>query len=266
MMAPFAMVHVFALVGLFAGASLSVWLCCALLYLLRMFGVTAGYHRYFSHRAFKTSRFVQFLLALLAQSTGQRGALWWAEGHRNHHRHSDTERDVHSPARWGFWHSHVAWIYDGTRKTDYTNIKDFARFPELVALNKLWYLPPIFLGVGVYLLLGWSGLFVGFMLSTVFVWHATFAINSLSHVWGTVRFDTGDTSRNHWIPGLLMLGEGWHNNHHRYMSSARSGFYWWEVDITYYVLVLLRYFGVVWDLRKVPAHVYESATKLRRGV
>jgi stearoyl-CoA desaturase (delta-9 desaturase) len=235
------------------------WVCCAVLYVARMYGVSLGYHRYFSHRAFKTGRVMQFFLAILAQSTTQRGALWWAAGHRNHHRYSDTERDVHSPKQWGFWYSHLNWIYDGTRRTDYDKVKDFVKYPELVILNKLWYLPAIIMGTVVYFLLGWTGLLVGFFFSTVLVCHATFAINSVAHVWGSRRFETTDTSRNHWLPAVLLLGEGWHNNHHHYQSSARSGFYWWEIDVAYYTLWLLARLGLVWDLRPVPAHVYEAA-------
>lgn len=259
LMGPFLAVHALAILGLFSDARWQDWLCCAVLYVIRAFGVSAGYHRYFSHRSFKTSRLMQFLLAFLAQTTVQRGALWWAAGHRNHHRYSDTERDVHSPLQWGLLYAHVAWIYDGTRKTDYDRIKDFARYPELVVLNKLWYLPAILMATGVYLLLGWSGLLVGFMLSTVLVCHVTFAVNSLAHVWGSKRFETGDTSRNHWFLALLLLGEGWHNNHHHCQSSARVGFYWWELDVTYYVLVVLGWVGLVWDIRGVPARVYETA-------
>ena len=256
---PFAVVHILALGGLFTGATWQDWVCCAVLYFARVFGVTAGYHRYFSHRTFKTSRVMQFLLAVLAQTTMQRGALWWAHHHRHHHRYSDTEHDVHSASQWGFLHSHISWIYDGTHETDYAKIKDFARYPELVILNKLFYVPPVMLGFAVYFMLGWSGLFVGFMLSTVLVCHATFAVNSLAHVWGNTRFDTGETSRNHWLLAIILLGEGWHNNHHYYQSSARVGFYWWEIDVTWYILVVMEKLGLIWGLRGVPAHVYEVA-------
>lgn len=258
-MGPFAAVHVLAIVGLFSSPSWQDWLCCGVLYATRMFGLAGGYHRYFAHRSFKTSRVFQFLLALLAQTTVQRGVLWWAAHHRNHHRHSDEIADIHSPQRWGFWYAHISWIYDDTRKTDYGRVKDFARYPELVLLNKLWFLPPVLLGTAVYLVLGWTGLLVGFMLSTVFVCHATFAINSLAHVWGRARFDTGDTSRNHWFLAILLLGEGWHNNHHYFQSTARAGFFWWEIDVTYYILLFLRSVGLIWDLKPVPPRVYAVA-------
>jgi stearoyl-CoA desaturase (Delta-9 desaturase) len=264
---PFLAIHVLALGALWTGASWEVWVVCAVLFWARMFGVTGVYHRYFSHRTYKTGRVMQFLLALLAQTSSQRGALWWAAHHRDHHKFSDTERDVHSPKQWGFWHAHVGWIYDGNDKTNYARVRDLARFPELVILNKLWWLPPTILGFGTWLIWSWAGLFVGFALSTVLLWHATFTINSLSHVWGTRRYETTDTSRNNWVLALLTMGEGWHNNHHHFMGSTRQGFFWWEVDMTYYILKVMSWLGLVWDLKEPPARIYEKpaaeATELR---
>lgn len=255
---PFVAVHLLALGAFWTGAGWQVWTVCAVLFFARMFGVTGAYHRYFSHRTYKTSRPMQFLLAFLAQTSSQRGALWWAAHHRDHHKYSDTERDVHSPKQFGFWHAHVGWIYDHNDQTDYRRVKDLARYPELVILDKLWWLPPTLLGFGVWAIWGWSGLFVGFMLSTVLLWHGTFTINSLSHVWGKRRYETGDTSRNNWVLALVTMGEGWHNNHHHFMGSTRQGFFWWEVDFTYYILKAMSWVGLVWDLKEPPARVYES--------
>lgn len=253
---PFILVHVACLGALWTGARPIDWVVCGVLYFVRIFAVMAGYHRYFSHRTFKTSRAFQFMLALAAETTGQKGVLWWASHHRNHHKFSDLPWDVHSPVQQGFWHSHLGWIAErGTEDTDYDRVKDLAKYPELVVLNKHWMWPVVGLGTATYFALGWSGLFVGFCLSTVLVWHATFLVNSLSHVVGKRRFQTDDTSRNHWLIALVTLGEGWHNNHHHYMGSVRQGFYWWEVDVTYYVLRALAWCGVVWDLREPPAEV-----------
>lgn len=259
---PFVAVHLGALGALWTGASWQVWMVCAVLFWGRMFAATGIYHRYFSHRTYKTSRPMQFLLAVVAQTTSQKGVLWWAAHHRAHHRNSDSPRDVHSPRQFGFWHAHVGWIYDGTTATDYSRVRDLTRFPELVILNKLWWMPPAMLGAAVWAIWGWSGLWVGFMLSTVLVWHATFTINSLAHVWGGRRYDTPDTSRNNWVLALLTMGEGWHNNHHYFMGSARQGFYWWEVDATYYVLRAMSWVGLVWDLKPPPARVYEARARL----
>ncbi len=238
---------------------------CFSLWAIRMFGVTAGYHRYFSHRTFQTSRLGQLLLAILAQTSSQRGVLWWAAHHRVHHRWSDTERDVHSPGRRGLYHAHVGWLFNGEHdETRVSKVRDLARFPELRWLDTYWYVPPIALGVLVGLLFGWSGLIVGMFGSTVLLWHTTFMINSLAHVIGHRRFETTDESRNHFGLALLTLGEGWHNNHHHYMNSCRQGFRWWEIDVTYYILRGLAVFGLVWGIKEPPPEVVAGGGPIRR--
>jgi stearoyl-CoA desaturase (delta-9 desaturase) len=234
-------------------------LACLLLYGVRMFFVTAGYHRYFSHRSFKTSRWFQFVIAFMAMSSSQKGVLWWAAHHRHHHRFSDEDEDVHSPTLFGFFWAHIGWILsDKYNDTRLHYIGDFAKFPELRWLDKYYLVAPTVLGVTLWLLGGW-GLFAwGFCLSTVMLWHGTFTINSLSHLFGNRRYETTDTSRNNWLLALVTLGEGWHNNHHHYMAAARQGFYWWEVDITYYGLKLLASLGLIRELRQVPAHVLDQ--------
>lgn len=249
---PFVLIHLAVLGAIWSGVTVEAVVCCAVLYVIRIFGVTAGYHRYFSHRTYKTSRVFQFVLAFIAQTSSQKGALWWAAHHRAHHLYSDTEKDIHSPKQDGFWYSHVGWIFADTEETDWKRIKDMAKYPELRFLNKYWALPPLLLGFAVWLALGWSGLFIGFCLSTVLVWHGTFTINSLAHVFGKRRYETSDTSRNNWLLAIITLGEGWHNNHHYFMNSVRQGFFWWEIDITYYVLKVLSWFGIVWDLKLPP--------------
>ena len=260
---PFLGLHVVCFGLLWTGTNPIDWAVCGVLYLVRTFGVMAGYHRYFSHRAFKTSRVFQFVLAVLAESTLQKGVLWWAAHHRTHHKYTDLPWDVHSPVQTGFWHSHMVWLAGvGSEDTRDDKVRDLAKFPELVWISKNWALPPLALAGAVYLWLGWSGLLLGFCVSTVLVWHATFMVNSLAHMLGTQRFATGDTSRNNWLISLFTLGEGWHNNHHHYMNSARQGFYWWEIDITYYVLRLLAALGIIWDLRPVPDEVLAEGRAL----
>ncbi len=228
-----------------------------------MFFVTAGYHRYFSHRSFKTSRWFQFFLAWMAMSSSQKGVLWWAAHHRHHHRFSDQEDDLHSPTLFGFWWSHVGWILsDRYNDTRFDYIGDFAKFPELRWLNKYYLVPPTVLAVGLWLIGSWPLLFWGFFLSTALLWHGTFTINSLSHIFGKRRFPTTDTSKNNWLLALVTLGEGWHNNHHHFMASARQGFYWWEIDITFYTLKLLSWFGFVRELRRVPDRILAEGQAL----
>ena len=257
-MIPFIVIHLCVLGAFWSGVTTQAVICCIVLYVVRIFAVTGGYHRYFAHRTYKTSRVFQFILAFLAQSTAQKGALWWAAHHRAHHRLSDQPGDLHSPVQDGFWYSHFGWLFNNTSDTDYSSIPDLNRYPELRFLNRYHLLPPIALGVGTFLLFGWSGLFIGFFLSTVLTWHATFTINSLSHVFGKRRFPTTDDSRNNWLLAIVTFGEGWHNNHHRFSSSARQGFYWYEYDITYYILKALSVFGIVWDLRPVPQSILEE--------
>lgn len=249
---PFLIAHGLIFFVFLTGVTWVDFLVLGILYAVRMFGVTAGYHRLFSHRTFETSRPVAFMLAFLAQTSSQKGALWWAANHRHHHLHSDDPKDVHSPKQHGFWHAHVGWLYSTTDETDLRRIRDWAKYPELVWLNRNWLVPPLVLGVVITLCFGWSGLIVGFFGSTVLLWHGTFSINSLSHVWGYRRFATKDTSRNNPILALITLGEGWHNNHHRFMNSVRQGFKWWEYDFTYYVLKVMGWCRLVWNLKEPP--------------
>ena len=260
---PFVAMHLACLAIFWVDVQPIDWVICGALYVIRMFGITAGFHRYFSHRSFKTSRGFQFFLAFLGQSSAQRGVLWWASKHRHHHKYSDTEQDVHSPVQHGFWYSHVLWIFSKQGRTpDYSLIKDFRKYPELVWLDKWERLPPFVLGVLVWAIFGWSGLVVGFVLSTVLLFHGTFTINSLSHVFGKQPYNTGDSSRNNLFLAIITLGEGWHNNHHYFPSATPQGFHWWQIDVTYYILKALSVFKIVWDLRLPPVHVVEGIPKL----
>jgi stearoyl-CoA desaturase (delta-9 desaturase) len=252
---PFLLVHLLPLLVVFTGISTTAIVLFCVTYFGRMFLITAGYHRYFSHRSYRMGRIPQFLMAFGAETSAQKGVLWWAAHHRNHHQFSDTERDVHSP-RKGFWWSHVGWILcDRYKSYDPERIRDFGRFPELVFIDRHDWIAPWALGLACFAIGGWSGLVVGFFASTVLLWHTTFLVNSAAHVFGRRRYDTSDTSRNSLIIALLTGGEGWHNNHHHYQASARQGFFWWEIDTTYYGLKVLSWLGIVKDLRRPPERV-----------
>jgi stearoyl-CoA desaturase (delta-9 desaturase) len=256
---PFFVMHFLALGVFFIPFSWSLVALCIGSYALRMFAVTAGYHRYFSHRAYKMNRMAQFAMAWLASTSIQKGVLWWAAHHRLHHKNSDQPNDIHSPVQQGFWWSHVGWILsDIYNDTEWDQIPDLAKYPELVWLNRFYLIPPIAYAALLFALGGLPALVWGFVVSTVLLWHGTFTINSLSHVMGTIRYSTKDTSKNNFILALITLGEGWHNNHHCYMSSANQGFYWWEIDGSYYTLKALSWFGIVRDLRKPPLDRLES--------
>jgi stearoyl-CoA desaturase (delta-9 desaturase) len=232
-----------------------VWVCVGLYY-FRMWALTTGYHRYFSHRTFKTSRVFQFILAFCACLCTQKGPLWWAAHHRHHHRYSDQEEDVHSPLQRGFWWSHVGWILcDRYNETRYDAIKDFAKYPELRLLNRFYLVPPVALAVALFFIGGFPLLVWGFFVSTTLLWHGTFTINSLSHVFGRRRFKTSDTSRNNWLLALITCGEGWHNNHHYHQNTANQGWFWWEFDPSYYVLRGLAVLRIVSDVRTPPEAV-----------
>jgi stearoyl-CoA desaturase (delta-9 desaturase) len=265
---PFVVVHLVAVAGAFwTGVTAEALWVALLLYLVRMWAITAGYHRYFSHRSYKTSRLFQFLLAFLGQTAAQRGVIWWSAVHRHHHLYSDTEHDVHSPRHHGFLYSHVGWIFNPKNaKPDYGTVRDLSKYPELAFLDKFTYSPAFLLGFAMWLWGGWPMLIVGFFWSTVVLYHCTFFINSLAHESGSQRYLTGDDSRNNFWLALITLGEGWHNNHHHYQSSTRQGFHWWEVDISYYVLKVMSWFGLVWELRAPPASILSGESPVGRKV
>lgn len=261
---PFFAVHVAPLAAFFVVVTWQDWVLCAVLYLTRMFCITAGYHRYFSHRSYRMGRVAQFLMAFGGTTALQKGPLWWAGHHRLHHRFSDQDDDVHSP-RDGFWWSHVGWILSTKYKsTDLSTIKDFASFPELRLLERFQWVGPWMLAIACLLIGGWGGLLIGFFLSTVLLWHGTFLVNSMAHLVGRRRYATPDTSRNSMIIAVITGGEGWHNNHHYLPASCRQGFTWWEYDPTWYVLRGLAAIRVVRDLKDPPARLLDQA-RVRDG-
>ncbi len=276
---PFLFLHLGCLGVIWVGWSWTAVVVAAFLYFARMFAITGFYHRYFSHRTFRTSRFMQFIFAAWGNTSVQRGALWWASVHRHHHRHSDEEVDAHSPVQHGFLWGHIGWMTSSKNfPTDYKAVRDLAQFPELVFLNRFDMIVPSIFGVALWgfgALLNWlwpalgtSGaqIFVwGFFVSTCVLLHGTLFINSLAHVWGKRRFETTDDSRNNFWLALITMGEGWHNNHHRFMGSTRQGFFWWEVDVTYYLLKMMSWTGLIWDVKPVPASVMAEARRRQRA-
>ncbi len=245
----FGLLHAAALIAFWTPFTWKLGLLLLTTYAIRMFGVTAGYHRYFSHRSYRLGRWAQFAMAFLAQTSGQKGVLWWAAHHREHHRESDRERDIHSPWQDGFWWSHVGWVisndYD---EYDPRGVAEFEKYPELVWLDRHHWVPTVVFGAAIATL-GWPAFVWGYLVSTVLLYHCTFAINSMAHLIGTRRFDTPDHSRNNFWLALITFGEGWHNNHHFSPGSCRQGLRWWEIDITYGILKVLSWAGIARDLR-----------------
>jgi stearoyl-CoA desaturase (Delta-9 desaturase) len=255
---PFFLIHLLCFAAIFTGITWTAVGIFAVLFFGRAIFVTAAYHRYFSHKTYKMNRFWQFAFAFAAQSSAQKGVLWWASIHRQHHRASDTPDDPHTP-KDGFWWSHVGWILsDKHNETDFNAVKDFAKYPELRFINKHNWIGPWTVAIAAFLVGGWSGLVVGFFWSTVLLWHSTFLVNSASHVFGRRRYETDDTSRNSLLIALVTGGEGWHNNHHHYPASARQGFFWWEVDPTWYFLRVCSWLGIVRDLKRPPRRILDA--------
>jgi stearoyl-CoA desaturase (delta-9 desaturase) len=267
---PFGLVHLACLGAFWVGFSPTALAIAAAAYAVRMFAITGFYHRYFSHRTFSTSRWAQFLFALIGNSSLQRGPLWWAAHHRQHHRYADQQTDPHSPHQHGFWWSHVLWITSRQHfATDLNAVQDLARFPELRLLNRFDFLVPSLFAAALYTLgstlethmphLETNGpqlLIWGFFISTIALFHATCTINSLAHQFGSRRYPTDEHSRNNGWLALLTFGEGWHNNHHYCPGACRQGFFWWEIDLTYYGLKALSWLGIIWDLHPVPDRAY----------
>ncbi len=257
---PFFAIHALAVFGvIFTGWSWKGLALAVVLYYVRMFGVTAGYHRYFAHRTFKTGRIMQLVFAWLAVSSTQKGVLWWSAHHRHHHKYSDEPSDVHSKQRDGFFWSHVGWILSKKwDQTDLSKVKDLAKYPELRWLDRYHLVPPTLLGVALVAIGGWPALLWGLFVSNVLLWHGTFTINSLSHMFGSRRYATTDQSKNNFFLSIITLGEGWHNNHHYYQRAVNQGFFWWEFDPTYYALRVMAALGLVWDLHTPPAKVRDA--------
>jgi stearoyl-CoA desaturase (Delta-9 desaturase) len=269
---PFVALHI-ALFSLFwVGWSPFAVMFALLMYVVRMFAVTGFYHRYFAHKTFQTSRIAQFLFALVGATAVQRGPLWWAAHHRSHHVHADQPQDIHSPHQHGLLWSHLGWFLSHANfKTQVDRVRELTRFKELCWLDRFDSLVPIALAFGLFGLgellrqyasalqtNGWQLLVWGFVVSTIALYHATFCVNSLAHVWGSRRYATRDHSRNNLLIAIFTLGEGWHNNHHHFPGSAKQGFYWWEIDFTYYGLKVLEAMGLIWNLKQVPVDVRDQ--------
>ena len=266
-MLPFVAMHLGCFAVIWVGMSTVAVLTAVGLYALRMFAITGFYHRYFSHNAYRTSRAAQFVFALVGATGVQRGALWWASQHRHHHVHSDQPDDVHSARQHGFFWSHMGWFMARENfATRRERVERLLQYPELRFLDRYDALVPLLFALTLYgarealahfapalQTSGWQMVVWGFCLSTVVLYHATFTINSLTHRFGRRRYATRDDSRNNLWLALLTFGEGWHNNHHHFPGSVRQGFFWWEIDMTYYGLRLLAALGIIWDLKEVPA-------------
>jgi stearoyl-CoA desaturase (Delta-9 desaturase) len=252
----------------FSWGLIALW---AISHFLRAVGLTLAFHRYFAHRSFQMNRMARFIWSFIGTAAMQKGPLWWAGHHVNHHRYADRDGDPHSPMISGVYYAHIGWFLNDAKhdRLEASNpvMRDFSKAPEIVWLNNFFFVPPLLLAIAMFLIGGMPWLIWGFCLPTMTLAHATFAINTINHMFGSRRFDTIDESRNNPLTAFFAVGEGWHNNHHRYQRSARNGFYWWEFDLTWYVIRLMKMVGLVWDVKTVPERIYEEArvSKARRA-
>jgi len=252
--------HLGCLGVFYTGVSIESFTVFLIRFLIIGSGITIGYHRLLAHRSFTTSRFMQFIFALNGTMAIQGGPLWWVSHHRLHHAHTETDKDVHSPIKYGFWESHIGWMINPKSiKETPSYAKDLYKFPEIKFLQKHYVIITLLQGILIYLLgeylPGTSGaemLVWGFFISTVYLWHITFCVNSVCHLWGKRPYNTNDNSTNNVVVALLTGGEGWHNNHHMYPYSARHGLKWWQIDISYAVIKLLSILRLVRNI-KLPS-------------
>lgn len=251
------------------------------LYVLTALGVTVGYHRFFTHKSFKTPRFVGVTLAVLGSMAVEGPVLRWVATHRKHHQHSDQEEDPHSPhghgggirgMLMGMWHAHMGWLFRskafvseraiGSEGSEYSRyVKDLETDPWwrwMSRLFPLWVVLGLLLPalIGGLATMSWTGVLLGFiwggLVRVLLLHHVTWSINSVCHIWGTRPFRSHDESRNNAVFGVLAMGEGWHNNHHAFPASARHGLRWWQVDVSYLVIWAMSKVGLASDVR-VPA-------------
>ncbi|MCI3279397.1 fatty acid desaturase [Synechococcus sp. PCC 6717] len=245
----FTAVHALAMLApwFFSWSALGVMLL--LHWLFGSIGICLGYHRLLSHRSFQVPRWLEYAIALVGAMALQGGPIFWVAGHRLHHAHTeDVEQDPYSAKR-GFWWSHMLWmIYP---HPDYFNYDRYQKFaPDLVRqgfyrwLNRYFILLQLPLAIALYALGGWPFVIYGVFLRSVLLWHSTWLINSVTHMWGYRTFHINDNSRNLWWAAILTYGEGWHNNHHAYPHVAKAGWRWWEIDVTWWAIWILKTLGL----------------------
>ncbi|MCA1592933.1 MAG: fatty acid desaturase [Acidobacteria bacterium] len=229
-----------------AAAALLWWISGSL-------GIGMGFHRLLTHRGFKTPKWVEYFLTICGMLTLESGAINWVATHRIHHSHTDAPGDPHTP-RDGAWWAHIGWILTGTaQQHDEAILRRYT--PDLmkdkvhVWLNKWFYLPLVVVGVLLFALGGWSLLMWGIFMRVTVGWHATWLVNSATHMWGTRRFETNEDSTNNPVVALLTFGEGWHNNHHAYPRAARHGFAWYELDVNWMGIRALQLLGLAHDIK-----------------
>jgi len=246
--------HIGAIAALFMFSWKALILLLVLLWVAGSLGIGMGYHRLLTHRGYKTPKWVEYFLTTCATLALEGGPFFWVAVHRVHHQNTDVEGDPHSPRDGGFW-SHMGWIITG-RVMHNSNanallpyIPDLRKDKFHTWISKWHWVPMVVLGVVLLAVGGWQFVMWGIFLRTVIGLHCTWLVNSATHIWGSQRFITGDTSKNSFWVAVLTFGEGWHNNHHAHPQTARHGLTWWEIDLNWYGICFLRFFGLAWDIK-----------------
>lgn len=253
----FGTIHVLALLAPWFFSWSAVAVTLFLHWLFGSIGICLGYHRLLSHRSLQVPRWLEYAIAIIGALALQGGPIFWVAGHRLHHAHTeDIDQDPYSAKR-GFWWSHMLWIfYPKPEFFDYEKYQKFA--PDLVRqgfyrwLNRYFLFLQIPLAIILYLIGGWSWVIYGMLVRVVLLWHSTWMINSVTHMWGYRTFDVPDNSRNLWWAAIFTYGEGWHNNHHAYPQVAKAGWRWWEVDVTWWSIWVLKSLGLVQKVNLPP--------------
>ena len=255
--------HAGAVAALFMLTWKAVAVAVVLAWLAGSPGIGMGFHRLLTHRGYKTPKFMEYLMTILGTLTLEGGQIDWVVTHRIHHAHTDAPGDPHTPRDGGWW-AHMGWILRGTAQQHPKEVMvryapDLMKDPVHVLINDFYWIPQVVLGAGLLWFGGWSMLFVGIFLRVVVGLHATWFVNSATHMWGTRRFDSADDSRNSWWVALLTWGEGWHNNHHAHPRAARHGLTWYEVDVNWYGIRALQLVGLARDIKLISRETIQRA-------
>ncbi|MBX7174052.1 MAG: fatty acid desaturase [Pyrinomonadaceae bacterium] len=251
----FITIHALALTAIFSFTWTNFIVAFILLWFSVGWGIGIGYHRLLTHRSFESPKWFEYLLAILGSLTLQKGAISWVTTHRIHHAFTEKEEDPHSPDKGFFW-SHTGWMLFGISQN--YSIEVCQKYSRDLLQDKFYFhferinlVPAIIVAILLYCLGGWGMLAWGVGVRTVISWHITWGINSFAHKFGSQRFKTGENSRNNAVLGILAFGEGWHNNHHAFPTSARHGLVWYELDLSYLQIKLFEKLGIVKNV-KVP--------------
>lgn len=259
---PILIFHVLAVAALFYFSWTNLAVGLVMWWVIGSLGIGLSFHRQLTHRGFQSPEWLKHLLAVFGSMALQGSPVDWITTHRLHHQFTETEKDPHSP-RFGFFFSHIGWVLRGTSQMNGDEVEkryipDLLKDKFLVRLSKYWYLPTVITGILLGLIGGWSMILWGVFLPITLNWHFTWFVNSVTHIWGSRRFEVADDSTNNWWVALLSWGEGWHNNHHAHPTSARHGLVWYEIDFNWMQIKVLEKLGLVWGVKTFDLKAHQA--------